>query len=177
MQTKSILTSLTLCLFTVAFTACDKKPAVETPATATPPATAMDTAKDFAGKAADAAKDVATKTVDTAKDLAAKTADTAKDAAAKAVDAGKGMAASALAATDGAKDSATGQFTTAVAGVKKCIADNNYKGAVDELKKFSSLQLSAEQSKIVDGLKAEVQKLMPASANSALDAASQLLKK
>jgi uncharacterized protein YpuA (DUF1002 family) len=179
MQRKSILISLSACVFAVAFTACDKKPAAETPAPATPPAatTTMDAAKDMAGKAADTAKEVAAKTVDTAKDLAGKTADTAKEAAAKVADTAKNVAAQAVAATTGTTDSATAQFTGIVTGVKKYITDNNYKGAVDELKKFSSLQLTADQQKIVDGLKAEVQKLIPATASAAFDTAAQLLKK
>ncbi len=179
MQIKTVLTSLTVCLLAVVFTACDKKPAVETPAPATPPAatTTMDAAKDMAGKAADTAKEVAAKTVDTAKDLAAKTADTAKEAAAKVADTAKDVAAPAVAATSGVPDSATAQFTGIVAGVKKYIVENNYQGAVEEFKKFSSLQLNADQQKIVDGLKAEVQKLVPASAAAAFDAAKGLLKK
>ena len=179
MSGKSIFTLVSACVCAVTFTACDKKSTAENPAPAAPPAatTTMEAAKDMAGKAADTAKDVAAKTVDTAKDLAAKTADTAKEAAAKVASTAKDVAAQAVAATTSAPDSATAQFTGIVTGVKKYIADNNYKGATDELKKFSSLQLNADQQKIVDGLKAEVQKLIPATASAAFDTAAQLLKK
>jgi hypothetical protein len=92
-------------------------------------------------------------------------------------DAAKDMAGQAVAATTNAVDATTSQFTAVVANAKQFIADKNYQGALDELKKISSLQLSAEQQKIVDDLKAEATKLLSGGAAGAVNAANNLLGK
>ncbi|MBW8864252.1 MAG: hypothetical protein JF609_04885 [Verrucomicrobia bacterium] len=183
MKTKTILVSLSACLMAVSFTACDKKSGAETPAApATNAATPskMDTAKTAVGNAMDTAKDATAKAIDTAKDATGKAVDTAKDATAKAVDSTKEVAGkvadtvtdATVKATDAVKgaltpsatESATAQFTQVVADAKKMIADKNYQGALDELKKLSDVKLTDDQQKIVDDLKAEAQKLLSAGA-------------
>jgi hypothetical protein len=107
-----------------------------------------------------------TTTADAAKDLAGKTLDSAKDAATQV----------ATAATN-VVSGATAQFTEGVANAKKAIADKNYPGALDELKKLSNLELSDEQKKIVEALKSEAQKLVSSSTAGAADAAKNLIGK
>jgi len=191
MKTNTLLTTLTACLCAVAFTACDKKPeaaAPAVPATNTTVSSAVDAAKDAAAKAVESTKDAAAKAVETAKDatgkavdstkeVAGKVADSVKDTAAKATDAVKDAAAKLTDTTPSATDSVTAKFTEAVTNAKQFITDKNYQGALDELKKLSDLKLSDDQQKIVDGLKAEAQKLLSAGADSAVDAAKNLLGK
>lgn len=194
MKTKAILVAASACLMSVSFTACDKKSGTEIPAS---PATnaaapsAMDSAKTAVGNAVDTAKDATAKAVDTAKDATAKAVDSAKDATAKAVDSTKEVAGkvvdtvtdSTAKATEAIKtaisptptDSVTAQFNTVVTNAKKYIADKNYQGALDELKKLSDVKLTDDQQKIVDDLKAEAQKLL--SAGSMVDAATNLFGK
>ena len=103
---------------------------------------------------------------DAAKDLAGKAADTAKDAAGQAV-----------AAATNAVSAVAGPFTEGIANAKKLIADKDYQGALGELTKLSSLKLSDEQTKIVDGLKTQVQDLISNGTAGATDAAKGLIGK
>ena len=99
--------------------------------------------------------------------------DAAKDLAGKATD----VAGSAAAAVTNLVSGATAQFADGVANAKKFIADKNYQGALDELKKLASLQLSDEQQKVVDGLKEQATKLLAGGAAGAVDSAKNLLGK
>ena len=73
--------------------------------------------------------------------------------------------------------SATEPFNDGIAAVKKFIADKNYQGALDQLNKLSSLKLSDEQTKVVAGLKTEVQALIAKGSAGAVDAAKSLFGK
>lgn len=103
--------------------------------------------------------------------------DAAKDIAGKAVDTAKGAASQAVAAATNMVNAATSQFTDGVANAKKFITDKNYKGALDELGKLSSLQLTPDQTKVVDDLKAEATKLLSSGTAGAVDAAKGLFGK
>ena len=117
------------------------------------------------------------KATDTVTDAASKTADAAKDMAGKAADmAGKATETVKAAATT-AVANVTGPFNDGIAAAKKAMADKDYKGALAELNKLSGLKLSDEQTKVVDGLKAEVQKLIAGGSASAVDAAKGLFGK
>jgi uncharacterized protein YicC (UPF0701 family) len=178
MKTKNILTSVTACLIAVSFTACDKKTGTDTVTTATnAAATTMDAAKDMAGKAVETAKDATAKAVDTAKDAAGKATEAVKDTAAKATDAVKDAVAQVKEAVPNAADATTAKFTEVVAAAKKSISEKNYQGALDELKKLSDLKLSDEQTKVVDGLKEQVSKLISSGTAGAVDAAKGLFGK
>ena len=102
--------------------------------------------------------------------------DAAKDLAGKAADAAKGVAGQAAAATN-AVAAVAGPFTEGIANAKKLIADKDYQGALGELTKLSSLKLSDEQTKIVDGLKSQVQDLIAKGTAGATDAAKGLIGK
>ncbi len=149
MKIKNSIVSLAACAAVITFAGCSKS---ETPAPggATNAAAATDAAKDMAGKTAD---------------MAGKTADMAKDVAGQAVAA----ATNAVAVPDNA-----GPFNEGLASARKMITDKDYQGALAELTKLSSMNLSDAQTKIVDSLKAEVQALI---SKSAADAAKGLLGK
>jgi hypothetical protein len=118
--------------------------------------------------ACDKAKD----SMDKAKDAAGSAVDSAKDAAGKAVDATKDAATAAM---TNAVSSAMGPAGEAIAAAKKALDEKNYQGALDELKKLGDTQLSPEQQKIVDGLKAEATKMISGAA-AALPAATDAAK-
>lgn len=157
MKTNALLTGLAVSVLAVTLTACDKKAASDAPAVPTTNAAAastVDTAKDLAGKA-----------VDTAKDATATATTAVKDTAAKATDAVKDAVTPPPAATD----TATTQFTTVVASTKQMLTDKNYQGALDELKKLADVKLTDDQQKIVDGLKAEAQKMITSAGTGAVN--------
>ena len=150
MKNKSLLLTLAACALAVTFTACDKKTPVEK---------ATDTVKDAAAKTTDAAKDMAGK----AADMAGKATETVKAAASTAV--------------SNVMSEVSSPFNDGIAAAKKSIADKDYKGALAGLTKLSDLKLSDEQTKVVDNLKAEVQKLIAGGSASTMDAAKGLLGK
>ena len=111
------------------------------------------------------------KPVDAVNDAATKTADAAKDMAGKAADMAGKASESVKAAVTNVMSEVSGPFNDGLAAAKKAMADKDYKGALAELNKLSGLKLSDEQTKVVDGLKAEVQKLIAGGSASAVDAA------
>ena len=161
MKNKSLLFTLAACALAVTFTACDKKTPVE--------------------KATDSVSDAASKTADAAKDMAGKTADAAKDMAGKAADmAGKAtetVKAAASTVVSNVMSEMSNPFNDGIAAAKKSIADKDYKGALAGLTKLSDMKLSDEQTKVVDNLKAEVQKLIAGGSASTVDAAKGLFGK
>ena len=116
-------------------------------------------------------------TKDAVTDAAAKTADTAKDLTGKAADMAGKATETVKAAASTAVANVTGPFNDAITAAKKSIADKDYKSALAGLNKLSSMKLSDEQTKIVDNLKAEVQKLIAGGSASAVDAAKGLFGK
>lgn len=108
--------------------------------------TACDKAKDDLTKAADATKDAAGKAVDAAKDTMA------------------GAATNAMAAVAGPVGDALG-------AAQKDLAAKNYQGALDDLKKLDGVQLTPDQQKMVDDLKAQAAKLLTGATAGATDAA------
>ena len=125
--------------------------------------TACDKAKTSMDDAAGKAKDVAGSAVDATKDAAGKAVDTMKDAAGSAM-------TNAMAAV-------SSPFTDGIAAAKKAMDDKNYQGALDELNKLSSMQLTPDQQSIVDGLKAEATKMLSGAAAGAADAAKAVMPK
>jgi cell division septum initiation protein DivIVA len=101
----------------------------------------------------------------------------AKDMAGKAMDTAKDVAGQAVAAATNMVSAASSQFTDGIAKAQQFIADKNYQGALDELSKLSSLQLSADQTKVVDDLKTQATKLLTGGAAGAADAAKGLFGK
>jgi colicin import membrane protein len=108
---------------------------------------------------------------DKAKDAASNASDSAKNAVASAADAAKDAASKAMDAAQDAIVKAGGPVGEAVAAAKKACDEKNYQGALDELKKLSTVQLSPDQQKVVEGMKDSIQKMMSAGAAKVTDAA------
>jgi hypothetical protein len=177
MKTNTLLAGLAAGLVAVTFTACNKTPAPEAT-----PAPATNAAKDMTAQAVDASKAMSEKLVDSAKDITAKAMNSVTDAAAAPIPAPDKFVTPKVA--DINKDAAAGTnvvsdttFTEVVTATKKDLADKNYQNALTDLQRLSDVKLSDDQQKIVDGLKAEAQKMIPAGASSAMDAAKSLLGK
>ncbi len=122
-------------------------------------------------------KDAVAPAVDTTKSLTEKAVDTAKDAAGKVTDAAKSVAASASAVATNTMAAVSSPFNDGLASAKKAIADKDYTAALAELNKLSSMKLSDAQTKVVDGLKADVQAMISKATGGATDAVKGLLGK
>jgi hypothetical protein len=137
-------------------------------------------AKAEAAKAADAAKAEAAKTAEAAKAEAARVADAAKAEAAKAAEAARVEAARAA---DAAKVEATKAANTAktqglIDKAKSLIAESKFSDASSVLQQLTGLSLTSDQQKLVDALKAQIQKALAAKATeSAVGSVGDLLKK
>ena len=117
-----------------------------------------ETARAEAAKTADAAKADATRTAEEAKAQAAKTAETAKVEAAKTAEGG---------IVQGLIDKA-----------KNLIAENKFSDASGVLQQLTGMSLSADQTKLVDSLKEQIQKALAAkTAENAAGSVGNLLNK
>jgi hypothetical protein len=126
------------------------------------------------GKSTDApVKPESAPATETAKSLTEKATDTAKDVAVKATEAVKTVAAVATNTVSAVSE----PFNDGIASAKKLLAEKNYQGALTELNKLSSLKLTDEQTKVVDGLKADAQAMISKATGSATDAVKGLLGK
>jgi hypothetical protein len=130
---------------------------------------AADTAKAEAVRVAEAAKTEAARTAEVAKAQAAKTAETAKAEVAKATEAAKVEAAKTAdnARTQGLIDKA-----------QSLIADGKFLDASSVLQQLGGQTLSGDQTKLVNGLKEQIQKALAAkAAENAAGSVGNLLKK
>jgi len=141
---------------------------------------ASETARMEAGKTADAAKAEAAKTAEAAKAEAAKTADAANAEAAKTADAAKAQAVKTAdaAKVEGVKAADASKTQGLIDKVKSLIAENKFTDASSVLEQLSGQSLSADQAKLVDSLKEQIQKALTAkAADNAGTAVGNLLKK
>jgi hypothetical protein len=129
------------------------------------------------GKSETPVKDAVAPAVDAAKSMTEKVSDTAKDAAGKVTEAAKTVAAEATAVATNTMAAVSSPFNDGLASAKKSIADKDYKGALAELNKLSSMKLSDEQTKVVDALKTDVQAMISKATGGATDAVKGLLGK
>lgn len=131
---------------------------------ATPTADSANKAAETAGRVADAAKTEAAKAADATKAEAANVADAAKSGAANTAEAAN---AAANAKAQGLIDKA-----------KSLIAESKFSDASSVLQQLAGQVLSGDQQKLVDALKAQIQKALAAKATGdAAGAAGNLLKK
>ena len=139
-----------------------------------------DAAKAEAAKTADAAKAEAAKTAEAAKVEAAKTAEAASVEAARTADAAKAQAVRTAdaAKAEGVKAAEASKTQGLIDKAKSLIAENKLTDASSVLQQLSGQSLSAEQAKLVDSLKEQIQKALTAKAtDNAGTAVGDLLKK
>ena len=128
-----------------------------------------ETAKAEAEKAAEAAKAEAAKVADAAKAEAARVADAAKAEAEKAAEAAKAEAAKAA---DNAKTQAL------IDNARSLVIEGKFSEAASVLQQLAGQTLSADQTKLVESLKEQIQKALAAkAADNAAGSVGNLLKK
>ncbi len=155
MKSNIVLLALASAAFTI--TGCSKSestaPSVEAATNAA--SSTLSNIKDAAGQATEKAKEVAGEAKEKAKEVVADV----KEGAAKAADA------------------VSTQFDDTVASAKKFIADKNYQGALDELKKLSDLKLSDSQKTTLENLTKELQASIAGGTTNAVNAVKGLFGK
>ena len=134
------------------------------------------TATDDANKAANSAADAAAKTAEAAKVEAAKTDQATKAEAAKTAEAAKVEAAKAdqAAKVEAAKAADNAKAQELIDKAKNLVAEAKFSDASSVLQQLTGLSLTDEQTKLVAGLKEQIQKALAAKA--AADAAGGIPK-
>ena len=134
------------------------------------------TATDDANKAANSAADAAAKTAEAAKVEAAKTDQATKAEAAKTAEAAKVEAAKAdqAAKVEAAKAADNAKAQELIDKAKNLVAEAKFSDASSVLQQLTGLSLTDEQTKLVAGLKEQIQKALAAKA--AADAAGAIPK-
>ena len=149
-------------------------------ATADAAAKDAETARVEAAKAADAAKVEAAKTAEAAKVEAARKAEAANVEAAKTAEAAKVEAAKVEAANaaEAAKAADNSKTQGLIDKARSLVAENKFADASSVLQQLTGRTLSGDQTKVVDGLKDQIQKGLVAKATeNATGTVGDLLKK
>jgi hypothetical protein len=181
MKTNKLIVSLSAVLIAALVAGCgaktepEKTPTEESGA----PLGSATTLKDSANQAVDAAKDTAAAVAGQVKTVATNAVEQAKDAAAvatteaqKAVEAAKTSVANALSSSTNQVQSTTNSTMAQAQGLidkaKALVTDKKYQEALSSLQQLTGFQLTAEQQKTVDELKATIQTALQSDAGKAV---------
>jgi hypothetical protein len=181
MKTNKLIISLSAVLIATLVVGCGAKTEPETPVTEESGATSGSgtTLQDSANQAVDAAKDTATVVAGQVNTFATNAVEQAKEAAAvatteaeKAVEAAKTSVATALSSSSNQVQSTTSsvvaQAQALIDKAKVLVTDKKYQDALASLQQLTGFQLTAEQQKSVDELKATIQTALQSDAGKAV---------
>lgn len=144
MKSKNAILGVTVCAALILASGCSKEePAAgEMPETTAEPASGADAAK--------AITEAASQTVSQAQEAASQAAGEAQNTA-------QTMATQAKAEATAAASAASGQAQALIDKAKALVTDQKYQDALTTLQQLASVQVTPEQQKLVDDLKAQIQ--------------------